>query len=73
VADAVAPPALADRCRKCVRFRGSAKFKTRYAMLGFSDVAKLDEGTMWPTYFALSELTAANEARIGALVRQAVS
>ena len=47
---------------------------TRYATLGFSDKANLDEGAMWPTYFALTtELTAADEARIGALVQRAVS
>jgi uncharacterized protein YdhG (YjbR/CyaY superfamily) len=54
-------------------FQSAAKFKSRYAMLGFSDRAKLDEGTMWPTYFALTELTAADEARIAALVKKAVS
>jgi len=54
-------------------FQPAQKFKTRYATLGFSDKANLDEGTMWPTYFALKELTAADEARIAALVKQAVS
>jgi uncharacterized protein YdhG (YjbR/CyaY superfamily) len=54
-------------------FQGRQKFKTRYATLGFSDKAKLDEGAMWPTAFALKELTAAEEARIGALVKKAVS
>jgi len=49
------------------------KFKTRYATFGFSDKASLDEGAMWPTAFALKELTAAEEARIGALVKKAVS
>jgi hypothetical protein len=49
------------------------KFKTRYATFGFSDNANLDEGAMWPTYYALTELTAAEEARIGALVKKAVS
>ncbi len=49
------------------------KFKTRYATLGFSDKANLDEGAMWPTAFALKELTAADEARISALVKKAVS
>ncbi|MEQ4305612.1 DUF1801 domain-containing protein [Plantactinospora sp. B6F1] len=53
-------------------FQSAAKFRTRYAMLGFSAEAKLDEGDMWPTYFALTELTADEEARIGALVRRAV-
>src|SRR6266481_8040937 len=54
-------------------FQDAQKFKTRYATLGFSDKATLDEGHMWPTAFALKELTAAEEARIGALVKKAVS
>jgi uncharacterized protein YdhG (YjbR/CyaY superfamily) len=54
-------------------FQSAQKFKTRYATLGFSDKANLDEGHMWPTAFALNELTAAVEARIGALVKKAVS
>ena len=54
-------------------FQSAQKFNTRYATLGFSDTAKLDEGAMWPTAFALTQLTAAEEARIGALVKQAVS
>ncbi len=54
-------------------FQSAQKFKARYATLGFSDKANLDEGTMWPTAFALKELTAAEEARIGALVKKAVS
>ena len=49
------------------------KFKTRYATLGFNDPAQLDDGAMWPIAFALTELTAAEEARIGALVKKAVS
>ncbi|HUO70109.1 MAG TPA: DUF1801 domain-containing protein [Solirubrobacteraceae bacterium] len=53
-------------------FQSGQKFKTRYATLGFSDKANLDDGAMWPTSFALKELTAAEEARIGALVEQAV-
>jgi hypothetical protein len=53
-------------------FRCAEKFKTRYATLGFSDEAHLDEGHMWPTDFALTELTAADEARIVALVKKAV-
>jgi len=53
-------------------FQSAQKFKTRYATLGFSDKAHLDEGSMWPTAFALKELTAAEEARIAALVRQAM-
>ncbi|WP_329254006.1 DUF1801 domain-containing protein [Actinoallomurus sp. NBC_01490] len=54
-------------------FQPAAKFKTRYANLGFSDQAQLDEGTMWPTSFALTEITPEVEARISALVKQAVS
>jgi uncharacterized protein YdhG (YjbR/CyaY superfamily) len=54
-------------------FQSAQKFNTRYATLGFNETANLDEGTMWPTAFALTELTAADEARIGALVKQAVS
>ena len=53
-------------------FRSAQKFKTRYATFGFSDKAPLDEGTMWPTDFALKELTKADEARIVALVKRAV-
>jgi len=54
-------------------FQCAQKFKTRYATFGFSDKANLDEDAMWPTYFALKELTAAEEARIGSLVKKAVS
>ena len=54
-------------------FRSAEKFKERYMTLGFNDVANLDEGNMWPIAFALKELTAAEEARIGALVKKAVS
>ena len=54
-------------------FRDARKFKTRYATLGFSDRAKLDEGAMWPTDFALTQWTADVEKRIGALVKRAVS
>src|SRR6266480_4637685 len=54
-------------------FQSAQKFKTRYATFGFSDKANLDEGTVWPVAFALKELTAAAEARIGALVKKAVS
>ena len=53
-------------------FQGAQKFKSRYATLGFSDKANLDEGHMWPTAFALKELTAADEARIGELLKRAV-
>ena len=54
-------------------FQSAAKFKSRYATLGFSDKANLDDGDLWPTAFALKELTAATESRIGALVKKAVS
>ena len=54
-------------------FHSAQKFKSRYATLGFSDEAKLDEGGMWPTSYALKELSATEEARIGALVKRAVS
>ena len=54
-------------------FQSAKKFKTRYATLGFSDKAHLDEGAMWPTTFALKELTSNEETRIGALVKKAVS
>ena len=53
-------------------FQGAQKFKTRYATLGFSDKATLDDGQMWPTAFALKELTTADEARSGALIKKAV-
>ena len=67
-------PAYANGDGKIVCFFQSAqKFKSRYATLGFSDKAKLDDGAMWPTAFALKGLTAADEARIGALVKMAVS
>ena len=54
-------------------FQSAQKFKTRYATLGFSDKANLDEGAMWPTSFALKKLTAATETKIGVLVKKAVS
>ena len=54
-------------------FQGASKFKARYATLGFSDKANLAQGTAWPVAFALKELSAADEARIGALVKKAVS
>lgn len=67
-------PAYANKDGKVVCFFQSAqKFKTRYASLGFSDEAKLDEGSLWPVAFALKELTAAGEAKISALVKKAVS
>ncbi len=66
-------PAYAKDGKVVCFFQDAQKFKTRYATLGFSDEANLDEGAMWPTAFALKELTAAAEARIGALVKNAVS
>ena len=66
-------PAYAKDGQVVCFFQDARKFKSRYAMLGFSDKAKLDEGQMWPTYFALKDLTAADEARIIALVKKAVS
>jgi uncharacterized protein YdhG (YjbR/CyaY superfamily) len=54
-------------------FQNASKFKMRYATLGFSDEASLDEGALWPVAFALKELTAAEEARIAALVKKAVA
>ncbi len=54
-------------------FQSGHKFKTRYATIGFSDKAHLDEGTLWPVAFALKQLTAADEVRVAALVKQAVS
>ncbi len=67
-------PAYANQDGKVVCFFQSAqKFKARYASFGFNDTANLDEGDMWPTAFALKELTPAAEARIEALVKKAVS
>ena len=66
-------PAYARDGRVVCFFQSAQKFKSRYGTFGFSDEANLDEGGMWPTSFALKELTAAEEARIGALVQQAVS
>ena len=65
-------PAYAKDGKVVCFFRNAEKFKERYAMFGFNDTAKLDEGSMWPVAFALTELTAADEARIGALVKRAV-
>ncbi len=65
-------PAYAMGAKVVCFFQSSQKFKTRYATLGFSDGAKLDEGAMWPTSFALKDLTTAEEARIAALVKKAV-
>ena len=67
-------PAYANQEGKVVcYFTPASKFNSRYATFGFNDEANLDEGAMWPTSFALTELTAADEARIGALVKKAVS
>ena len=66
-------PAYAKDGKVVCFFQSAQKFKARYATLGFSDKANLDEGAMWPTAFALKELTAAEEARIAALVKKAVS
>ncbi len=66
-------PAYAKDGNVVCFFQSGQKFKTRYATFGFNDKANLDEGAMWPTAFALTELTAADEARIGALVKKAVS
>jgi uncharacterized protein YdhG (YjbR/CyaY superfamily) len=64
-------PAYAMDDKVVCFFQSAQKFKTRYATLGFSDAANLDDGAMWPTAFALKQLTAAEEARIGALVKKA--
>jgi uncharacterized protein YdhG (YjbR/CyaY superfamily) len=66
-------PAYAKDGKIVCFFQPAQKFKSRYATLGFNDAANLDEGTMWPIAFALTELTAAAEERIGALVKKAVS
>lgn len=66
-------PAYAKDGKVLCFFQAAQKFGARYATLGFNDVAKLDEGAMWPTAFALIELTAAEEARIAALVTRAAS
>jgi uncharacterized protein YdhG (YjbR/CyaY superfamily) len=66
-------PAYARDGKVVCYFQSAHKFDARYATFGFSDEAKIDEGAMWPTSFALKKLTAADEARIGALVKKAVS
>ena len=66
-------PAYARDGKVVCFFTSADKFKTRYATFGFSDDANLDEGAMWPTSFALTKLTAADEARIGVLVKKAAS
>ena len=65
-------PAYAKDGKVVCFFRNAGKFKERYAMFGFNDSAKLDEGSMWPVAFALTKLTAADEAKIRALVKKAV-
>jgi len=65
-------PAYAVNGKVVCFFQSAQKFKTRYATLGFSDAAKLDDGAMWPTAFALTRLTSKEEARVRALVKQAV-
>src|SRR6202521_5781104 len=66
-------PAYATDGKMVCFFQPAQKFKTRYATLGFSDAAHLDEGNMWPNAYALTELTAADEKRVGGLVKKAVS
>ena len=67
-------PAYANKDGKVLLFfRNAEKFKERYAMLGFNDTAKLDDGSMWPVAFALTTLTKADEAKIAKLLKQAVS
>ena len=66
-------PAYAKDGKVVCFFQSAHKFKSRYATLGFSDQANLDDGDMWPTYFALKKLTAGEEAKIGALVKKAVN
>jgi hypothetical protein len=65
-------PAWAKEDKLICHFQPAQKFKTRYATIGFSDKANLDDGSMWPVGFALKELTPAEEAKIGALVKKAV-
>ena len=66
-------PAYAKEGKVVCFFQSGQKYNSRYSTFGFQDAANLDDGAMWPTAFALTELTAADEARIGALVKQAVS
>jgi uncharacterized protein YdhG (YjbR/CyaY superfamily) len=66
-------PAYARDGKVVCFFRNAGKFKERYAMFGFNDSAQLDDGSMWPIAFALTELTAADEAKLGALVKKAVT
>jgi uncharacterized protein YdhG (YjbR/CyaY superfamily) len=66
-------PAYAKEGKIVCFFQAADKFKSRYATFGFNDDAHLDEGSMWPTAFALTDLTAAGEARIGTLVKKAAA
>ena len=66
-------PAYAKDDKVVCFFQSAQKFKTRYATLGFSDEANLDEGSMWPNAYALTKLTAADEAKIGKLIKKAIS
>jgi uncharacterized protein YdhG (YjbR/CyaY superfamily) len=66
-------PAYAKEGKVVCFFQSAQKYNSRYSTFGFQDAANLDEGAMWPTSFALTELTATDEARIGALVKKAVS
>jgi uncharacterized protein YdhG (YjbR/CyaY superfamily) len=66
-------PAYAKEGKVVCFFQSADKFKARYATFGFNDIANLDEGAMWPTSFALKELTKAVEAKVAALVKKAVS
>jgi uncharacterized protein YdhG (YjbR/CyaY superfamily) len=66
-------PAYAKDDKVVCFFQAADKFKARYATFGFNDTAKLDEGSMWPTSWALTKLTAADETKIGTLVKKAVS
>jgi hypothetical protein len=66
-------PAYAKDGKVLCFFQGASKFKSRYAMFGFSDRANLDEGNMWPTYFALKQLTPAEEQEIARLLKRAVA
>ncbi|ONI83148.1 hypothetical protein ALI144C_16725 [Actinosynnema sp. ALI-1.44] len=66
-------PAYARNGKIVCHFQPATKFKTRYALLGFGDEANLDDGAMWPAWFALAKMTAAVETKVAALVKQAVS
>ena len=66
-------PAYAKDGKLVCFFKAASKFKSRYATFGFEEAARLDDGTMWPTSYALTKLTAADEKRIGELVKKAAS